>query len=161
MSPQPHHAADNNNDAKKICPPLQQISAERLFPSGWDIVSIEDESSPGTGFSIVAGHLGFFTQSSNCRISVSGSLLYAFLYCEGSRSRFHGTCFAIFRHDPCYQYGSAVLDVDVYNRPEGNKSSVDRLVASARKVQKNQNPGDVMAVCPASNITNGLCFRSK
>ena len=38
---------------------------------------------------------------------------------------------------------------------------VDRLVASARKVQKNQSPGDVMAVWPASNITNGLCFRSK
>ncbi|KYQ59086.1 hypothetical protein ALC60_01921, partial [Trachymyrmex zeteki] len=145
----------------QICPPLQQISAERLFPSGWDIVSIEDESSPGTGFSIVAGHLGFFTQSSNGRISVSGSLLYAFLYCGDSCSRFLPVCYPL-RHDPCYQYGSAMLDVDVYNRPEGNdKSSVDRLVASARKVQKNQSPGEVMAVCPASNITNGLCFRSK
>ncbi|RLU19296.1 hypothetical protein DMN91_007853 [Ooceraea biroi] len=59
MSPQPHHAADNNNDAKK------QISVERLSPSGRDIVSIEDESSPETGFSIVAGHLGFFTQPSD------------------------------------------------------------------------------------------------
>ncbi|KYN07769.1 hypothetical protein ALC62_01280, partial [Cyphomyrmex costatus] len=72
----------------QICPPLQQISAERLFPSGWDIVSIEDESSPGTGFSIVAGHLEFFTQPSNDRISVSGSLLYTFLYCGDSCSRF-------------------------------------------------------------------------
>lgn len=46
----------------QICPLLQQISAERLSPSGRDIVSIEDESSPGTGFSIVAGRLGLFTQ---------------------------------------------------------------------------------------------------
>lgn len=72
----------------QICPPLQQISAERLFPSGWDTVSIEDESSPGTGFSIVAGHLGFFTQPSNGRMSVSGSLLYAYLYRESSCPRF-------------------------------------------------------------------------
>ncbi|KYN19216.1 hypothetical protein ALC57_08393 [Trachymyrmex cornetzi] len=34
---------------------------------------------------------------------------------------------------------------------------VDRLVASARKVQKNQSPGDVMAVCPARVILRMGC----
>lgn len=72
----------------QICPPLQQISAERLFPSGWDTVSIEDKSSSGTGFSIVAGHLGFFTQPSNGRMSVSGSLLYACLRRKTNCPRF-------------------------------------------------------------------------
>ncbi|TGZ57620.1 hypothetical protein DBV15_03981 [Temnothorax longispinosus] len=142
MSPQPHHAADNNNDAKKPPPSYFHLPCLRGFPldinrSGFafrfvllfsksprndcshpvgDTVSIEDESSPGTVFSIVAGHLGFFTQPSNGRMSVNGSLLYACLYRESS-------CPRAFRNRVNYAITDALSSLEPHDRLISNKIS--------------------------------------